>query len=499
MSKRPDLPPVLTVAAMRELEARHAGAPLMERAGQAAAEVARSLAGERGGPVVVLAGPGNNGGDGFVVARRLREAFHDIVVVFPGDPGKLPSDAAAAYAAWRSGGGTTVDRPPARRPSLVIDALFGIGLARALAPPWPALVEWANTQEAPVLALDIPTGLDADTGVAREPAIRASATATFIALKPGLLTHDGVDHCGSISVHALDLDVEGERPAAGHALRWDALAATLPSVLRRSVRTAHKGTFGTLAIVGGEAGLVGAPLLAARTAVRTGAGKVRVGFVAPNYPSVDTAAPETMLRDASSVLAGECDALVLGCGLGTGDAGRAALAKGLAATVPLVLDADALNLIAADPQLRERVRARRAPTLATPHPAEAARLLGCNTATIQQDRLAAARRIVEALGAHVVLKGAGSVLAHPDGTFDINASGNVALATAGSGDVLAGMLGALLAQRIDAKDALRLGVCLHGAAADRLVAAGIGPLGVGASELPDAARDLLNGAARGDL
>jgi ADP-dependent NAD(P)H-hydrate dehydratase / NAD(P)H-hydrate epimerase len=350
-------------------------------------------------------------------------------------------------------------------------------------------------QDAPVLAIDIPTGLDADTGVARTPAIRATATATFIALKPGLLTHDGVDLCGSVSVHALGLDVEGGGPASGHELTWPALASALPHVLQRRSRTAHKGTFGTLAIVGGETGFVGAALLAARTAVRTGAGKVRVGFVARDYPSADMAAPETMLRDAAAVLGGDCDALVVGCGLGTAQAGRDALAKALGADVPLVLDADALNLIAADSALRERVRARKAPTLATPHPAEAARLLGCDTAMVQQDRLAACTRIAQSLGAHVVLKGAGSVLAHPDGTFDINASGNVALATAGSGDVLAGMLGALLAQKIEARDALRIGVCLHGAAADRLVAGGTGPLGVGASELPDAARALLNEAA----
>jgi hydroxyethylthiazole kinase-like uncharacterized protein yjeF len=494
----PTLSPVLRVEALRALEARHAALPLMERAGAAAAAVAASMLGTGRGPVVVLAGPGNNGGDGFVVARCLHKAFHDVRVVFPADPARLPKDAAAAYAAFRAAGGSTATSVPAERPALVIDALFGIGLARTLAPPYPALVEWANARGAPVLALDVPTGLDADTGAAVEPAIRATATATFIALKPGLLTHRGVELCGAITVHDLGLGVESDGPAEGHRLTWPGLAAALPAVLRRRDPTSHKGTFGTLAIVGGDRGMVGAPLLAARAAVRTGAGKVRVGFVAPDYPAVDLGGPESMLSDAANVLARECDALVVGCGLGMGSAGRQALERALATRVPVVLDADALNAVASDAALAARVRARGAATLATPHPAEAARLLGCDIAAVQQDRLGAAKRISLALHAHVVLKGAGSVLAHPDGTFDVNASGNVSLASGGTGDVLAGMLGALLAQRIEGRQALRIGVCLHGAAADRLVASGTGPLGVAASELPDAARALLNEAARGN-
>jgi len=490
------LPPVLRVEAVRALEARHADKPLMERAGGAAADVALACLGSRPGLIVVLAGPGNNGGDGFVVARRLRESFHDVVVVFDGDPARLPRDAAAACEAWRAAGGTIVTAPPAGRPALVVDALFGIGLARALAAPYPSRIDWANGCGSPILALDVPTGLDADTGTAIEPAIRATATATFIALKPGLLTHRGVALCGTLTAHDLGIDVEAAGAADGHLLTWDALAPALPDVLYRRDPTAHKGTFGTVAIIGGDRGMVGAPLLAARAAVRSGAGKVRVGFIADDAPAVDAVAPEAMLRDAHTVLAAPADALVVGCGLGAGTRGHDALVRALATDTPIVLDADALNAIAAEPALAAQVRTRSAATLATPHPAEAARLLGCDTAEVQRDRLRAATAIAQALRAHVVLKGAGSVLAHPDRTFDVNASGGVALASGGSGDVLAGMLGALLAQRIDPKAALRIGVCLHGAAADRLVASGIGPLGVGASELPDAARALLNDAAR---
>lgn len=485
------LAPVASAAALRAIEARHADAPLMERAGAAATGVALSmLAGSRGRHVVVLAGPGNNGGDGFVVARELMRAFHDVDVVFAHDPARLPADARAAHAAFLGAGGRTVDRPRAGRPSLVVDALYGIGLARPVAGVDAAFVGWANACGEPVLALDLPSGLAGDTGIAHEPAIRATATATFIALKPGLLTGDGPDLAGAVSVHpiGLDADLAG---ASGRRLDWPALDAMRPDALSRSRRNVHKGTFGTLAILGGAAGMTGAPVLAGRAAVRTGAGKVKVGFVDAAHPGVDPFAPELMLGDVARALDG-AGAIVVGPGMGTGDAAANALRRAIGSEVPLALDADALNLVAVSTSLRDALAARKAPTLATPHPAEAARLLGTTTADVQKDRVASAHALSRLLNAHVVLKGAGSVLAHPDGRFDINASGNPALATAGSGDVLAGMLGAMLAQGLDAVAALRYAVCLHGAAADALVARGVGPIGVGASELADAARALLN-------
>ena len=466
----------------------------MERAGLAAAEVARTLYGDRGGRIVVLAGPGNNGGDALVAARILRSWFHDVDVIFAGDAQRLPADAAAAYQAFIAAGGTTAEAPPDRAPALVVDGLFGIGLARPIEGPCAALVEWANAAGAPVLALDIPSGLDAATGQARTPAIRATATATFIALKPGLLTGDGPDHCGTVSVHTLDLEALPE--ARGHRLDWPALAAALPAVLARRVRNVNKGTFGTLGILGGSEGMSGALILAGRAALRTGAGKVWLGFLMADPPKFDTGMPELMLRHAGAVLEAEPHALVVGPGLGTSDAARSLLLRALALPIPVALDADALNLIAKDAALLAAAKARTASTLATPHPGEAARVLASDIASVQQDRMGAAREMALRLGANVLLKGAGSVLAHPDGTWDINASGGPALATAGSGDVLSGILGALLAQGIAAKAALRIAVCLHGAAADALVAHGCGPLGVTASELPDAARELLNAATR---
>ncbi|HKU87702.1 MAG TPA: NAD(P)H-hydrate dehydratase [Casimicrobiaceae bacterium] len=487
------LAPVLPLPVLRDIERRHADEPLMDRAGSAAADIASAMLARHRGPVAVLAGPGNNGGDACVCARRLHASGFDVTVACAADPARLASAAAAAYAEASAAGVRFVPAPPSRRPALVVDGLFGIGLSRPVAAPYDQWIEWANAQAAPILALDVPSGLDAATGVAHRPTIAAAATATFIALKPGLLTCDGPDHCGELSVHGLGLDLTGV--AAGARLEWRPLSRDLPAILARRTRKTHKGTFGRACVIGGAEGLVGAALLAGRAAIRLGAGRVVVGLAARNPPLVDWASPELMLRDATSV-GEDYDAWVVGPGLGAGERAHAIAAKAAGQAQPIVLDADALNAVAVDATLRDAVARRTSPTLATPHPAEAARLLRCDTAAVQADRVGAAIGIASALRAHVVLKGVGSIVARPDGSFDVNASGNPALATAGSGDVLAGILGALLAQGIAAEDVLRIGVCVHGAAADALVAEGIGPLGVTASELIDAARALLNEATR---
>jgi ADP-dependent NAD(P)H-hydrate dehydratase / NAD(P)H-hydrate epimerase len=485
--------PLLSTDALRAVERQHANEPLMERAGAAAADIAAAMLGARQDGVVVLAGPGNNGGDAFVCARHLHQRGYGVVVVTPNDVSRLPAQAAAALAALRDTSPAFVTSPPAQAPALIVDGLFGVGLARPLAEPWSAWVEWANGAGAPILALDVPSGLDAATGVAHSPAIRATATATFIALKPGLLTGDGPDCCGDISVHPLELDATFA--STGARLEWRALRDDLPPILARRERKTHKGTFGRACVIGGAEGLVGAALLAGRAALRLGAGRVVVGLAARNPPLVDWGSAELMLRDANSV-GTDYDAWIVGPGLGGGERAQAIVDRAATVAEPLLLDADALNTIAANPTLRDAIARRDAPTLATPHPAEAARLLGSDTATVQADRVRAAIEIAAMLRAHVVLKGSGSIVARPDGSFDVNASGNPALATAGSGDVLAGMLGALLAQGIDAAQAMRIGVCLHGAAADALVAQGVGPLGVTASEVIDAARALVNEATR---
>lgn len=488
--------PICRVADVRAIEAGAADQPLMERAGLAAATVARDMLAGRRARVLVLAGPGNNGGDGFVVARHLAAWFFDVVVCArDANPAPMPPETAAACGRWRERDGVIVtDWTDDRDFGLIVDGLFGIGLSRAIDNVHARWIVQSDDSGIPILALDTPSGLDADTGVAQSPAVHANATATFIALKPGLVTLDGPDHCGTISVHRLDI-AEGHTPAtAGTLLDWAVMRTALPDALSRRRRNVHKGTFGTLGVVGGSDGLVGASLLAARAAVQLGAGKVLVGLAASNRPAVDWQQPELMLRDAAEVLERTLDALVIGPGLGTGDGARNLLDRALRLTIPLVIDADALTLIAADAALAPAVAARIAPTLITPHPTEAARLNGVKTSDIQSNRVEAALAMAQRLNAGVVLKGAGSVLAYPGGRWAINGSGNPGLASGGTGDVLAGMIGALLAQGIALDAALPLAVCVHGAAADALVAQGVGPLGLTASELAPVARRLLNEA-----
>lgn len=480
---------------LRAIERAAAGEPLMERAGLAAAVVARELLGGCVPRVLILAGPGNNGGDALVVARWLKSWFFDVAVAFHGHAGKLSAEAAAAHGAWIDAGGCLhADWPEGEPWGLIVDGLFGIGLTRPVLGTAAQWIERANASGTRILALDVPSGLNADTGVAYQPTIRADATASFIALKPGLLTADGPDHCGALSVHALGLAVADAAP--GRRLDWPSLSRLLPLPLRRAQRNVHKGRFGTLGVVGGNDGLVGAAILAGSAALCLGAGKIWVGLAAREAPAVDWVHPELMLRRADEVIADHPDALIAGPGLGTDDRARTLLHQALGAALPLVLDADALNLIAADAQWARLVASRSQATLLTPHPAEAARLLATTTAAVQDDRLAAALALARKFRAGVVLKGAGSVLAWPDGAWAINASGNPGLSSGGTGDVLSGMLGALLAQGIAPEPSLELAVCLHGAAADALVGEGSGPVGLTASELAPMARRLLNAAAR---
>lgn len=457
----------------------------MERAGLAAARCAQALFGEREGVVLVVAGSGNNGGDGYVVARLLREAGREVVVASMADPLRLPSDAAAAYDAWMAAGGNVVDDFVGGQWALVVDALLGIGVTRGVEGRLAEWIERINAFSCPVLSLDVPSGLDADTGAVHGVAVRATHTATFIAAKPGLLTLDGPDHCGTCSVHDLELDL---REAGGGRVIAPELFGNW---LKPRAHNSHKGSHGEAGIVGGAGGMVGAALLAGRAALRLGAGRVYVGMLDTHAPTVDLLQPELMLRAAGDVLQ-LASALVVGCGLGQGDAALQIMRRALAFDGPLVIDADGLNLLGAHPALVTLLQARRQPTVLTPHPAEAGRLLRRDTRTVQAGRVAAAVEIAQTLRAHVVLKGCGSVVATPQGTWFINTSGHAGLATAGTGDVLAGFIVALLAQGWPAEAALPAAVHLHGAAADRLLDEGVGPIGLTAGELADAARRVFN-------
>ena len=444
---------------LRTLEARYADAvpPLMERAGRAAAELALRLLKNRRARVLVLAGPGNNGGDAIVMANALRQQGIDVVV---GSVGTVPM---GDY-------------------GLVVDGLFGIGLGRPISGPYADLIARINAFMGPVLALDIPSGLDGDTGRVMGVAVRATHTISFIGGKPGLYTLDGPDHCGEVSVADLGLRLD---KFSGALLAIDDFRGYLKPRLRNS----HKGSYGSLAIIGGAAGMTGAALLAARAGLQLGAGRVFVGLLQPL--AVDPLQPELMLRTADNALA-HATVAVVGPGMGASDAALEIIRRAATAAFPLLLDADALNLLAAHPVLSALIARRAAPTLLTPHPAEAARLLTTTTEAVQADRVGTALKLAQRFKAHVALKGCGTVIAHPDGDWRINANGNPGLASGGTGDVLSGFIGALLAQGWPADAALCGAVHLHGAAAGTLVANGAGPVGIAAGELIPVARTLLN-------
>jgi len=491
---RAELPPLYLTAGVRALEtealSRDPSAHLMERAGLAAAEFARELTGETGRSVLVLAGPGNNGGDAFEAATHLKRWFYRVDVVFSGDASKLPHDAAAALAKWQAVDGRLLQAiPRGARYDLIVDGLFGIGLARPITGATANLISAANALPGCKLALDIPSGINADTGAVMGTAFRATHTLTFIALKPGLCTLDGPDHCGETRVAALGLDPIGlSRPNGLLVTR-----ALLDRALIERPRNFHKGHAGSLAILGGASGMVGAAFLAGRAAIKVGAGKVFLGLLVDQPPDFDYIQPELMLRKPELLLADvPLTAVAAGPGMGTDSAAQRLLAQALRLDMPLVLDADALNLIANYSVLQSAVQARRSSTSMTPHPAECARLLGVDTNAVQADRIAAAKRLATKFKAFVALKGNGTVIAAPSGEWWVNASGNSGMASAGMGDVLTGIVGALAAQGLAPEEALVAGVHLHGAAADALVARGNGPIGLVAGELIDEARALLN-------
>jgi hydroxyethylthiazole kinase-like uncharacterized protein yjeF len=452
--------PLLRATELRRLETIHADAvpPLMERAGHAAALFARPLLKDRPARVLVLAGPGNNGGDALVMAAVLRQQGIETVVVAPGDT------------------------MPAGDYGLVVDGLFGIGLTREISGAWAELIARINAFPGPVLALDVPSGLDGDSGRVLGIAVRATHTLSFIGGKPGLYTLDGPDHCGAVSVDNLGLALDD---FPGALLSID----DFREQLKPRPRNSHKGSYGSLAVIGGAAGMTGAALLAARAALKLGAGRVFVGLL--QGMAVDPVQPELMLRAPGAALA-QASVAVVGPGLGASDEAVEILRRVTSAEFPVLLDADALNLLAGHAELAALVARRVAPTLITPHPTEAARLLARGTEAVQADRVGAALELARRFQAHVALKGCGTVLAHPDGRWRINTSGNPGLASGGSGDVLSGMVGALLAQGWPAAAALSAAVNLHGAAADALAAAGAGPIGIAAGELIPVARTLLN-------
>jgi hydroxyethylthiazole kinase-like uncharacterized protein yjeF len=453
----PDRPwPLHDVAAIRRLEQRAAAAlpphTLMQRAGLSVARLALALA-PHARTVWIACGPGNNGGDGFEAAMHLKQWGKEPVVTWLGDEARAPEDARTSLQRARAAGVTFAAQPPDGY-DFALDALLGIGATRN--PDGELLRQIERLDAGPaVLAVDIPTALNADTGQATH-AVRAQHTLSLLALKPGLFTATGRDAAGTVWFD--DLGVQDGGPTAA------TLAGPPPASARP--HATHKGTYGDVAVIGGAPGMAGAALLCGRAALHHGAGRVYVGFLDPAAPALDLQQPDLMVRPWDGL---ELASMAVACGCGGGDAVRAALPAALHAKA-LVLDADALNMLAADASMQALLTARGrggAPTVLTPHPLEAARLLELATGDVQDNRLGAARDLARRFGSVVVLKGSGTVIAAPDGRVRINPTGNARLAIAGTGDVLAGMVAARLANGEDAFDAAAHAVYLHGLAADR--------------------------------
>ncbi|KQU66218.1 MULTISPECIES: bifunctional ADP-dependent NAD(P)H-hydrate dehydratase/NAD(P)H-hydrate epimerase [unclassified Rhizobacter] len=433
--------PLHGLARTREIEAAALQSvppfTLMQRAGDAAARLARAMA-PHTRRAWVAAGPGNNGGDGLVAAIALRRAGIETFVTLSGDAAQLRGDAQQAHALALGEDLHWVDQPPdgfGRAGDLALDALLGIGASRAPAGRLAVLIDALNALACPVLAIDMPSGLGADTGQPHgEACVTATHTLSLLTLKPGLFTGHGRDCCGEVWLDGLAVD-------AGPADAW--LGASPSATGWQRAHAQHKGSFGDLVVIGGAPGMAGAALLAARAGHAAGAGRTYLSFLDDAGPALDGEHPELMIRRAlwKDDLLREATVV---CGCGGGDAVRGVLPRVIGQAGRLVLDADALNAIATDTTLRQLLVARGdngRPAVLTPHPLEAARLLGSDTAGVQADRLRAAQTLADGLKAIVLLKGSGSVIAAPGCTPQINPTGNAALATAGTGDVLAGWIG----------------------------------------------------------
>lgn len=478
-SAEPYTIPLYRAAQVRELvglaigQAGIPGHVLMQRAAQASFD-AMARKWPQAGRLAVLCGPGNNGGDGYEIARIARAAGMQVDVARVG-PLPASGDAVKAHLGWTGAGGTVqawcegFRDGPFSQADVICDAIFGLGIGRPVSGSAESAILAINARSARqhVLAVDLPSGLDPDTGAVQGVAVRADLTASFIGRKLGLYVGKGPDHAGECSFS--DLGVPGHvlravAPAAD-LLAADELRAALPP----RARDAHKGSHGHVLLVGGDLGMAGAILLACRGALRTGAGLVSVATRAEHASGFAAAQPEAMFRGMADP--GDLDeslsrasVVAIGPGLGQGDWGARALERCLASGLPLVLDADALNLLARAPV--------RLPGTAviTPHPGEAGRLLGLGAAQVQADRFAAAAALRERYGAVVVLKGAGTVVAGE--RVALCPFGNPGMGVGGMGDVLTGVIAALLAQGLAPEAAARTGVVLHALAGDRAAAGG---------------------------
>jgi len=429
---------------------------LMQRAGLAVARLAAALL-PHAGVIWLACGPGNNGGDGMEAAVHLLQRGYQPVVTWLGQPDQLPPDAHTAWQRAQQAGVEFATQAP-QAPDLCIDALLGVGGTRE---PQGTMAQWIgqiNASGAPVLAVDVPTGLNADTGACSPVWVRADHTLSLLTLKPGLFTAHGRDAAGQVWWDTLG--VEGNQQSVNAVLA----GPPLPSLFARS-HASHKGNRGDVAVIGGARGMVGAAMLAASGALHAGAGRVFVSLLDDTTVTFHPDQPELMLRPFAELA---MDTVTVVCGCGGGTMVAAVLPDLLQTASKLVLDADALNAIASDSTLQALLlhRAPGRPTVLTPHPLEAARLLGCSTAAVQADRILAAQQLAQRFQCVVMVKGSGTVTAAPGRTPAINPTGNGLLATGGTGDVLAGLVAARVASGVAAFDAAQMAAFQHGQLAD---------------------------------
>jgi ADP-dependent NAD(P)H-hydrate dehydratase / NAD(P)H-hydrate epimerase len=498
---KPPLPKKLyTSAQVRELdriaieEFSVPGITLMESAGDAAYQLMRTKW-PAAKNILVLCGPGNNGGDGYILARLAKADGLAVKLQQVGDHTKLAGDALLAAERCTASGlkSEIFSKEDLGKYDVIVDALLGTGLDREVSGQWQEVINAINHCNTPVLSIDIPSGLNADTGQIMGCAVNADATISFIGLKQGLFTGQGVEYAGD--VHFNNLDVPNEVGIKVNSMTEQITLDDLQSFLTPRSKSSHKGSYGHVLVVGGDNGFAGAARLCAEAAARTGAGLISLATHVDHAGYITMAVPEVMAHATENSselipLLEKANVVAIGPGLGQANWGMSLFSKVLESELPLVVDADALNLLAQDPVYSDR-------WILTPHPGEAARLLNCETKMIQSDRVAAAREIQKKFGGVVVLKGSGTVIVDDKEKVSICSAGNPGMASGGMGDVLTGIIAGLIAQKtslgLDIADVARLGVCLHSAAGDN--AAVDGERGMLASDLMPWIRKLLNVSA----
>lgn len=463
------------------------GLALMESAGAASYKLLREKWPEAQ-DVTVVCGTGNNGGDGFVVARLALKDGVAVRVLQLGNPEKLTGDARHNADAYMALGGEVVQfQSVPEQSEVLVDGMFGTGLEREVTGVWADAITVINEHWAPVLALDIPSGLHSDSGKILGTAVKADATISFIGLKQGMFTGDGPEQCGELHFDDLGVPsgIHSKQSVSASRISWE----TMSGHLTPRSRTAHKGDYGHLLVIGGAPGFSGAVRMAAEAAARSGAGLVSIATSPEHAAHMNMLRPELMCHGVSTPgelvpLLERAGVVAIGPGIGTTKWALMLLGCVLDSKLPLVVDADALNLLAFDPSQRDN-------WILTPHPGEAARLLQCTTAEIQADRFQSVRKLQLKYGGVVVLKGAGTLIqSRAERATALCTDGNPGMASGGMGDVLTGVIASLVTQGHDLELAASMGVCIHAAAAD--IAAKGGERGLLAGDLMPLIRELIN-------